>query len=44
MNNKLLEYFNGDDLAASTWQNKYAFSGEETLMICIKGWQENLQN
>lgn len=30
MNNKLLEYFNGDDLAASTWQNKYAFSGEET--------------
>jgi ribonucleoside-diphosphate reductase alpha chain len=27
---KVLEYFNGDELAASTWQNKYAFSGEET--------------
>ena len=28
--NKLLEYFNGDELAASTWQNKYAANGEKT--------------
>lgn len=28
--NKALEYFNGDELAASTWQNKYAAKGEET--------------
>lgn len=25
-----LEYFKGDELAASTWQNKYAAEGEET--------------
>ena len=30
MNDKLLEYFNGDELAASTWKNKYAIDGEET--------------
>lgn len=27
---KLLEYFNGDELAASTWKNKYAADGEVT--------------
>ena len=27
---KLLSYFNGDDLAASTWKNKYAIDGEVT--------------
>ena len=30
MNDKLLEYFNGDELAASTWFNKYAINGEVT--------------
>src|SRR6056300_1550888 len=30
MNAKLLEYFNGDELAASVWQGKYAQEGEET--------------
>ena len=24
-----LEYFNGDELAATTWRNKYAAEGEE---------------
>ena len=28
--NKVLEYFKGDELAASTWQNKYAAQGEIT--------------
>ena len=28
--NKVLEYFKGDELAASTWQNKYAAKGEVT--------------
>ena len=28
--NKILEYFKGDELAASTWQNKYAAKGEVT--------------
>ncbi len=28
--NKVLEYFKGDELAASTWLNKYAAKGEET--------------
>lgn len=28
--NKELEYFNGDELAASTWRNKYAMKEEET--------------
>ena len=28
--NKALEYFNGDELAASTWKNKYAAEGEQT--------------
>lgn len=28
--NKLLEYFKGDELAATTWKNKYAAPGEET--------------
>lgn len=27
---KVLDYFNGDELAASTWRNKYAAPGEET--------------
>lgn len=30
MMNKVLEYFKGDELAASTWQNKYAAKGEIT--------------
>lgn len=30
MKDKLLEYFKGDDLAASTWKNKYAIEGEVT--------------
>ncbi len=30
MKDKLIEYFKGDDLAASTWRNKYALEGEET--------------
>lgn len=30
MENKVLDYFNGDELAASTWKNKYAAPGEET--------------
>ena len=30
MTDKLLEYFKGDELAASTWVNKYALEGEET--------------
>lgn len=25
-----LEYFKGDELAASTWRNKYAAEGEQT--------------
>lgn len=29
-NEKVLNYFNGDELAASTWKNKYAAPGEET--------------
>ena len=29
-NSKVLDYFNGDELAASTWKNKYAAQGEET--------------
>lgn len=28
--NDLLNYFNGDELAASTWKNKYAMEGERT--------------
>lgn len=28
--NDLLNYFNGDELAASTWKNKYAMEGETT--------------
>ncbi|HSH51207.1 MAG TPA: hypothetical protein VK982_05745, partial [Bacteroidales bacterium] len=28
--NKNLEYFNGDELAASVWKSKYALEGEET--------------
>ena len=30
MNKKLLEYFNGDELAASVWLSKYAAEGEES--------------
>ena len=30
MNDELLKYFNGDELAASTWKNKYALEGEVT--------------
>lgn len=30
LENKNLRYFKGDDLAASTWKNKYAKYGEET--------------
>jgi len=30
MNKKAIKYFNGDELAASTWQNKYAGPDEET--------------
>ena len=30
MKNDLLDYFNGDELAASTWKNKYAMEGERT--------------
>ena len=30
MKDELLEYFKGDDLAASTWKNKYAQIGETT--------------
>lgn len=30
MNNDVLEYFKGDELAASTWKNKYAAKGEIT--------------
>ena len=30
MMNKVLEYFKGDELAASTWQNKYVAKGEVT--------------
>ena len=30
MEKKLLDYFNGDELAASTWLNKYAAEGETT--------------
>ena len=30
MNNKLLSYFNGDELATSVWLQKYAKEGEET--------------
>lgn len=30
MNDELLKYFNGDELAASTWKNKYALEGETT--------------
>ncbi len=30
MGSKLLDYFRGDDLAASVWQSKYAQPGEET--------------
>lgn len=30
MGSELLEYFNGDELAASVWQSKYAWKGEKT--------------
>lgn len=30
MNQELIEYFNGDDFAASTWKKKYAAKGEKT--------------
>jgi len=30
MNENLIQYFNGDELAASVWQGKYAQAGEET--------------
>ena len=30
MNEELLKYFHGDELAASTWKNKYALEGEIT--------------
>lgn len=30
MNNKLLEYFKGDELAATVWKTKYSVEGEET--------------
>ena len=30
MGSKLLNYFNGDELAANVWQGKYAQEGEET--------------
>lgn len=30
MKNKELEYFKGDELAASTWRNKYAFNNESS--------------
>lgn len=30
MNQKLLDYFNGDELAANVWLTKYAAEGEET--------------
>lgn len=30
MNNELIEYFNGDDLAANVWQGKYQAEGEIT--------------
>jgi len=30
MNNNLLDYFKGDDLAADVWQSKYMAKGEET--------------
>ena len=29
MTKKLLDYFAGDELAASTWQNKYALTNEK---------------
>ena len=31
--NKLLDYFNGDELAASTWQNKYALRDNDGNII-----------
>ena len=30
MSEELLKYFHGDELAASTWKNKYALEGETT--------------
>ena len=30
MDRELLDYFHGDELASSTWQNKYAQSGDKT--------------
>lgn len=30
MTQELLDYFNGDELAASTWEKKYALEGEKT--------------
>ena len=30
INEELLVYFNNDELAASTWKNKYAIEGEVT--------------
>lgn len=36
MMNKALEYFNGDELAASTWKNKYAAEGEVTPNDTLK--------
>ena len=30
MGSELLDYFNGDELAANVWQGKYAQEGEET--------------
>lgn len=34
--NKVLDYFKGDELAASTWRNKYAFNNEEVPNDTLK--------
>ena len=38
-----LEYFNGDELAATTWRNKYAAEGEENPDDTLGEWLRNLQ-
>ena len=36
MNKELLDYFKGDELAASTWENKYKFEDEKTPLDMYK--------
>lgn len=42
MKNDLLDYFNGDELAASTWKINMLWKERKLLMICIEDLLKNL--